>query len=152
MENTTNTLFSLWTIVIKTEKLLSFSKTYSSNFFMRFKIICFQFWLWEDRLSYLQSTVVNLSLLIIVFFQMLRYSLYQLALVSEEIWYKVVLYKCNINPIWTYGIQLWGNACLANADHMQRQQSNILRVIVGDLWHISNVNISKELSVHYIIL
>jgi len=58
---------------------------------------------------------------------------------------KVLLYNSTLNPIWTYGSQLWGNASNSNIDIIQRSQSKILRIITGALWYIRNENIHRDL-------
>ena len=35
-----------------------------------------------------------------------------------SLYYKVILYKTVIKPIWTYGIQLWGTACNTSIDNI----------------------------------
>ena len=35
---------------------------------------------------------------------------------------KLIIYKANIKPVWTYGIQLWGAACNSN---LEFQLSNL---------------------------
>ena len=66
---------------------------------------------------------------------------------SLKLEYKVLLYRSIIQSIWTYGIQLCVNASSSNVDLTQRQQSKILRSIVGASWYISNVNIHKDLNI-----
>ena len=61
--------------------------------------------------------------------------------------YKVLLYNTIIKPIWTYGVQLWGNASKTNIDVIQRSQSRILRIITGAPWYIRNENIHKDLNI-----
>ena len=60
---------------------------------------------------------------------------------------KLLLYKSIIKPIWTYGIQLWGTAKKTNINIIQRQQSKILRTIIGADWYISNADIHKDLNI-----
>lgn len=64
--------------------------------------------------------------------------------------YKVLLYNTMIKPIWTYGVQLWGNASRTNIDVIQRSQSKILRTITGAPWYIRNENIHKDLDIPFI--
>lgn len=61
--------------------------------------------------------------------------------------YKVLLYNSVLKPIWTYGCQLWGNACSSNIDIVQRAQSKILRTITGAPWYVRNENIQNDLNV-----
>jgi hypothetical protein len=39
---------------------------------------------------------------------------------------KILVYKCILKPIWTYGIQLWGCTKPTNTKVLQRFQSNVL--------------------------
>jgi len=64
--------------------------------------------------------------------------------------YKVLLYNSTIKPVWTYGSQLWGNACSSNIDVIQRAQSKILRTITGAPWYVRNENIHRDLNVIYV--
>lgn len=57
---------------------------------------------------------------------------------------KVLLYKCIIKPIWTYGIQLWGCAKPSNTKIIQRIQSKILRIILDAPWYVSNKTIHDD--------
>lgn len=61
--------------------------------------------------------------------------------------YKVLIYNQVIKPIWTYGLQLYGNASSSNIEVLQRAQSKILRTITEAPWFISNDNIHKDLNV-----
>ena len=58
---------------------------------------------------------------------------------------KLLLYKTVLNPIWTYGIQLWGTASNSNIEILQRLQNKVLRVIVNAPWYISNNVLHKDL-------
>jgi hypothetical protein len=49
---------------------------------------------------------------------------------------KVLLYKSI--PVWTYGIQLWGTACVSNINILQRFQNKVLGAIVDAPYYISN--------------
>ena len=53
---------------------------------------------------------------------------------------KVMVYKQILQPVWTYGIQLWGCTKLRNNDIIQRFQNMILRNIVDVPWYIRNAN------------
>lgn len=58
---------------------------------------------------------------------------------------KVLIYKCIIKPIWSYGIQLWGTASNSNIDILERFQSKILRVITNAPWYVTNNIIRRDL-------
>ena len=60
---------------------------------------------------------------------------------------KLILYKCVIKPIWTYGIQLWGKASKTNLEIIERFQSKCLRDIVQAPWFVPNELIRKDLKV-----
>lgn len=58
---------------------------------------------------------------------------------------KLLIYKCVIKPIWTYGIQLWGTASTSNIEILQRFQSKTLRKITNAPWYITNVQLHTDL-------
>ena len=60
--------------------------------------------------------------------------------------YKILLYNQIIKPIWTYGLQLYGNASASNIEILQRAQSKILRSITGASWFVTNENIHRDLN------
>lgn len=60
---------------------------------------------------------------------------------------KLLLYKCIIKPVWTYGIQLWGTASNSNIEILQRYQSKILRIIVDAPWYITNEALHCDLQI-----
>ena len=41
---------------------------------------------------------------------------------------KLLLYKTELKPIWTYGIQLWGSVFYSNVNIIQKYQSKTLMV------------------------
>ena len=57
---------------------------------------------------------------------------------------KHLLYKSLINPIWTYGIELWGCACKSNIAIIQKCQSKTLLAIVDDPWYVTNAMIRED--------
>jgi len=61
--------------------------------------------------------------------------------------HKVLLYNQVIKPIWTYGLQLYGNASSSNIEILQRAQSKILRTMTGAPWYVRNDNIHKDLNI-----
>ena len=60
---------------------------------------------------------------------------------------KLLLYKCIMKPIWTYGIQLWGTASNSNIEIIQRFQSKTLRTIVQAPWYVPNEVIHRDLNI-----
>jgi hypothetical protein len=63
---------------------------------------------------------------------------------------KTLIYKCILNPIWTYGIQLWGCAKPSNTKTIQRLQSNVLRTITNAPWYVSNFTLHNGLQIPFI--
>lgn len=60
---------------------------------------------------------------------------------------KLLLYKCVIKPIWTYGIQLWGTAANSNIEILQRFLSKSLRRIANAPLYITNRQLHKDLNI-----
>jgi hypothetical protein len=58
---------------------------------------------------------------------------------------KLLLYKAEIKPIWTYGIQLWGTASNSNTEILQRFQSKTLRTILNVPWYTNNTMAHEDL-------
>ena len=58
---------------------------------------------------------------------------------------KLLVYKANLNPTWTYGIQLWGTASNSNVDILERFQSKVLRIITDAPWYVPNAVIKHDL-------
>jgi hypothetical protein len=50
-------------------------------------------------------------------------------------------------PIWTYGIQLWGTTSNSNIEILERFQSKVLRLIVDTPWYVSNSVIRNDLQI-----
>lgn len=63
---------------------------------------------------------------------------------------KLLLYKCILKPIWTYGIQLWGCTKPSNTKIIQRVQSKILRSITNAPWYVSNLTLHNDLHIPYV--
>lgn len=51
---------------------------------------------------------------------------------------KLVIHKCAIKPIRTYGIQLWGMATKSHIQKMESLPANILRAIINAPWYVGN--------------
>ncbi|CAH2100509.1 unnamed protein product [Euphydryas editha] len=60
---------------------------------------------------------------------------------------KLLLYKCILKPIWTYGIQLWGTAANSNLEILQRFQSKMLRIITDAPWFVTNQQLHHDLEI-----
>lgn len=60
---------------------------------------------------------------------------------------KLLLYKTILQPIWKYGIPLWGTASKSNLEIIQRFQNKVLRAIVNAPWYVSNAIIHTDLSI-----
>jgi len=52
-----------------------------------------------------------------------------------------------MQPIWAYGIQLWGTASNSNIDILEQLQAKVLRIITGAPWYVPNVIIHRDLRV-----
>jgi hypothetical protein len=63
---------------------------------------------------------------------------------------KLLLYKCMIKPVWTYGIQLWGCAKPSHTQIIQWLQSKILRSITNAPWYISNLTLHNDLHIPFV--
>lgn len=61
---------------------------------------------------------------------------------------KILIYKCILKPVWTYGIELWGTASKSNVDILERYQSKVLRQIVDAPWFVPNEIIRKDLNIN----
>jgi hypothetical protein len=64
---------------------------------------------------------------------------------------KLLLYKYIIEPIWTYGIQLWGCTKPSNKKIIQRFQSKFLRLITSAPWYVSNFTLYNDLQIQFVI-
>jgi len=60
---------------------------------------------------------------------------------------KLLIYKPILNPIWTYGIPLWGTASNSNIEILQRFQNKVLRSIVNAPWYVSNIILHTDLQI-----
>jgi len=58
---------------------------------------------------------------------------------------KLLIYKSLLKPIWTYGLQLWGNANIFNLNKIQRFQNITLRKITNSPPYISNHTLHTDL-------
>jgi hypothetical protein len=60
---------------------------------------------------------------------------------------KLLIYKAVLNPVWTYGLELWGCATKSNIAVIQRYQSKFLRTINNAPWYVSNHTLHSKLHV-----
>jgi hypothetical protein len=63
---------------------------------------------------------------------------------------KTLIYKCILELIWMYRIQLWGCAKPLNTKIIQRLQSNVLLTITNARWHVSNFMLHDYLPIPFI--
>jgi hypothetical protein len=63
---------------------------------------------------------------------------------------KLLMYKMILNPIWTYGIVLWGCASKSNIAVKQRYQSKILRTIINAPWYVTNQTLRTDLQIPFV--
>jgi hypothetical protein len=55
--------------------------------------------------------------------------------------------KQSSKAIWTYGVQLWGNASNSNLEILERFQSKVLQIITDAPWYVPNAVIKRDLQV-----
>ncbi|KAL4098126.1 hypothetical protein QTP88_022788 [Uroleucon formosanum] len=60
---------------------------------------------------------------------------------------KLLMYKSLIKPIWTYGLQLWGNAKKSNTNRIQTFQNIALRKLTNSPPYISNRTLHVDLKI-----
>jgi hypothetical protein len=56
---------------------------------------------------------------------------------------KILLYETILQPIWAYGIQLWGTASTSTVKILERFQSKVLHQIVDAPWYVPNTIIRR---------
>jgi hypothetical protein len=59
---------------------------------------------------------------------------------------KLLVYKVTLEPVWTYGIQLWRTATNSNLEILERFQSKVLR-ITDTPWYVPNNVIKRDLQI-----
>ena len=64
---------------------------------------------------------------------------------------KLLLYKCVLKPVWTYGVQLWGCAKPSHTQIIQRLQTKILRSITDAPWYVSNLTLHHDLHILFVV-
>ncbi|KAL4096493.1 hypothetical protein QTP88_021438 [Uroleucon formosanum] len=60
---------------------------------------------------------------------------------------KLLIYKSLLKPIWTYGLQLWGNAKKSNLNKIQTFQNKALRNLLNAPPYVSNHSIRSDLKI-----
>jgi len=60
---------------------------------------------------------------------------------------RLLIYKTNLKPIWTYGIPLWGTASNSNIEILRRFQNKVLRSIVNAPWYVPNTVLHTNLQI-----
>ena len=63
---------------------------------------------------------------------------------------KLLLYKCVLGPVCTYGIQLWGCAKPSQTQIIQRLQSKILRSITNAQRYVSTFTLHNDLHIPFV--
>jgi len=63
---------------------------------------------------------------------------------------QILLYKCILKPVWTYGIQLWGCAKPYHTQILQRLQSKILRSLANAPCYVSNLQLHTDLCIPFV--
>jgi len=60
---------------------------------------------------------------------------------------RLLLYKSLLQPIWSYGIALWGTAKPSNTRTIQAFQAICLRMIAKAPWYVTNVALQNDLQI-----
>ncbi|VVC46025.1 Hypothetical protein CINCED_3A019135 [Cinara cedri] len=60
---------------------------------------------------------------------------------------KLILYKTLLQPLWLYGVVIWGSAKKSNKRTIQAFQNICCRIITGAPWYISNNAINSDLRI-----
>lgn len=63
---------------------------------------------------------------------------------------RLLLYKSLLQPIWSYGIALWGTAKPSNLRTIQAFQSICLRMVAKAPWFVTNASLHQDLKVQSI--
>ncbi|YCJ93244.1 MAG: RNA-directed DNA polymerase [Candidatus Karelsulcia muelleri] len=63
---------------------------------------------------------------------------------------KLIIYKCIIKPIWTYGVELWGCSKPSNTKILQTFQSKTLRIMTNAPWYVTNQMLHEDLKIPYV--
>uniref|UniRef100_A0A2S2Q352 Putative RNA-directed DNA polymerase n=1 Tax=Sipha flava TaxID=143950 RepID=A0A2S2Q352_9HEMI len=60
---------------------------------------------------------------------------------------KILLYKTLIQPLWAYGVVVWGSAKKSNKRTIQAFQNICCRLITGAPWYVSNNIINSDIKI-----
>lgn len=60
---------------------------------------------------------------------------------------KLLIYKCILKPIWTYGVELWGSASNSNVEILQRFQNKALKTLSAAPWFTKNIEVHEYLQI-----
>jgi hypothetical protein len=63
---------------------------------------------------------------------------------------KLLLHKCVLKPVWTYGVQHWGCAKPSHTQIILRLQSKILRSITVAPRYVSNFTLHNDLHIPFV--
>jgi len=63
---------------------------------------------------------------------------------------KLTVHKTILQPIWTYGIELWGCNKPFNTKILQIFQSKMLRMISSAPWYVSNQTMHNDFEIPYV--
>lgn len=68
-----------------------------------------------------------------------------------DLYCKRLIYQSIIQPIWIYGIQLWGCTKYSNRQIIQRCQNKFLRLIANAYRYVTNEELHRELNIKWVI-
>jgi hypothetical protein len=60
------------------------------------------------------------------------------------------MYKAILEPVWTYGVELWGCSKPSITKILQTYQSKTLRMITGAPWFVSNLTLHNDLMIPFV--
>lgn len=63
---------------------------------------------------------------------------------------KLLIYKCLLQPVWSYGLQVVGSAALSHLRLFQRFQSKTLRLVCNAPFYVSNRTLHADLRMPFI--
>jgi hypothetical protein len=63
---------------------------------------------------------------------------------------KLTIYKAILEPVWTYGVELWGYSKPSNTKTLQSYESETLRMINGAPWFVSNLTLHNASKIPFV--
>jgi hypothetical protein len=63
---------------------------------------------------------------------------------------KLTLYNAILQPVWTYGVELWGCSKPSNTKILQTYKSITLRMRNGAFWYVSNLKLYSDLKIPFV--